>query len=301
MLLPLLLSAAKNAADTTHKIDFAQKLESFSDMSLRQMVEHVTGGVISIAIKICIAVAVYFIGRWLIRYIRRIMGRMMERRQVDPSLRTFLQNLVKIALTFFLITVIIGILGIDTTSFVALFASAGLAIGMALSGTLQNFAGGVMILLLKPYRIGDYISAQGQSGTVQEIMLFSTKITTADKQTIYIPNSSIATAIINNYSTSETRRVEWVIGISYGDDFATAREAILELLSKDARVLQDPAPAVYIAALADNSVNLTVRAWTKNEDYWDVFFAMNELYYKTLPEKGINFPFPQMDVHLTKE
>ena len=172
---------------------------------------------------------------------------------------------------------------------------------MDLSGTLQNFAGGVMILLLKPYRIGDYISAQGQSGTVQEIMLFSTKITTADKQTIYIPNSSIATAIINNYSTSETRRVEWVIGISYGDDFATAREAILELLSKDARVLQDPAPAVYIAALADNSVNLTVRAWTKNEDYWDVFFAMNELYYKTLPEKGINFPFPQMDVHLTKE
>lgn len=152
MLLPLLLSAAKNAADTTHKIDFAQKLESFSDMSLRQMVEHVTGGVISIAIKICIAVAVYFIGRWLIRYIRRIMGRMMERRQVDPSLRTFLQNLVKIALTFFLITVIIGILGIDTTSFVALFASAGLAIGMALSGTLQNFAGGVMVLLFKPYR-----------------------------------------------------------------------------------------------------------------------------------------------------
>ena len=169
-------------------------------------------------------------GRWLIGRLIKLLSTAFEKRKVDRSLQIFLRNLIKTISYIVLILLIIQVMGINTTSIVALLASAGLAIGMALSGTLQNFAGGVMILLLKPYRIGDYISAQGQSGTVQEIMLFSTKITTADKQTIYIPNSSIATAIINNYSTSETRRVEWVIGISYGDDFATAREAILELL-----------------------------------------------------------------------
>ena len=173
-----------------------------------------------------------------------------------------------------------------------------LAIGMALSGTAQNFAGGVMILLMKPYRVGDFISAQGQSGTVREIKLFSTVITTGDNQTIYIPNNSIATAIIDNYSTSETRRVDWTIGISYGDDVDAARRALLDLLAADSRVLTDPAPVVWVAALADSSVNLSVRAWVKNADYWDVFFENNEKIYKLLPLKGISFPFPQMDVHV---
>ena len=282
--------------DSIQKAKFAETVEKIANMDLEKVLTNLVSESIWVGLKIVLALAIYMAGRWLIRRLIKLISTAFEKRKVDPSLQIFLHNLIKTISYIILILLIIQVMGINTTSIVALLASAGLAIGMALSGTLQNFAGGVMILLLKPYRIGDYIS-----GTVQEIMLFSTKITTADKQTIYIPNSSIATAIINNYSTSETRRVEWVIGISYGDDFATAREAILELLSKDARVLQDPAPAVYIAALADNSVNLTVRAWTKNEDYWDVFFAMNELYYKTLPEKGINFPFPQMDVHLTKE
>ena len=177
-------------------------------------------------------------------------------------------------------------------------SAATLAIGMALSGTAQNFAGGVMILLMKPYRVGDFISAQGQSGTVREIKLFSTVITTGDNQTIYIPNNSIATAIIDNYSTSETRRVDWTIGISYGDDVDAARRALLDLLAADSRVLTDPAPVVWVAALADSSVNLSVRAWVKNADYWDVFFENNEKTYKLLPLKGISFPFPQMDVHV---
>jgi small conductance mechanosensitive channel len=172
---------------------------------------------------------------------------------------------------------------------------------MALSGTAQNFAGGVMILLMKPYRVGDYISAQGQSGTVREIKLFSTVITTGDNQTIYIPNNSIATAIIDNYSTSETRRVDWTVGISYGDDVDVARKAVLSMLAADPRVLPDPAPVVWVAALADSSVNLSIRAWVKNADYWNVFFEHNEQFYKELPKAGINFPFPQMDVHLTKE
>ena len=192
-------------------------------------------------------------------------------------------------------------LGVNVTSLIAVASAATLAIGMALSGTAQNFAGGVMILLMKPYRIGDYISAQGQSGTVRDIKLFSTVITTADNQTIYIPNNSIATAIIDNYSTSETRRVDWTVGISYGDDVDVAREAVLSMLAADPRVLSDPAPVVWVAALADSSVNLSIRAWVKNGDYWNVFFEHNERFYKELPKAGINFPFPQMDVHLTKE
>ncbi len=287
--------------DSIQKAKFAETVEKIANMDLEKVLTNLVSESIWVGLKIVLALAIYMAGRWLIGRLTKLLSTAFEKRKVDRSLQIFLRNLIKTISYIVLILLIIQVMGINTTSIVALLASAGLAIGMALSGTLQNFAGGVMILLLKPYRIGDYISAQGQSGTVQEIMLFSTKITTADKQTIYIPNSSIATAIINNYSASETRRVEWVIGISYGDDFATARESILELLSKDARVLQDPAPAVYIAALADNSVNLTVRAWTKNEDYWDVFFAMNELYYKTLPEKGINFSFFYIDVHLTKE
>ena len=171
---------------------------------------------------------------------------------------------------------------------------------MALSGTAQNFAGGVMILLMKPYRVGDYISAQGQSGTVKEIKLFSTVILTADNQTIYIPNNTIATAIIDNYSTAELRRVEWTVGISYGDDVDVARRAILELLEADPRVERSPAPVVWVAALADSAVNLSVRAWVKNADYWNIFFEYNEKMYKTLPEKGIGFPFPQMDVHVKR-
>ena len=176
-----------------------------------------------------------------------------------------------------------------------------LAIGMALSGTAQNFAGGVMILLMKPYRVGDYISAQGQSGTVRDIKLFSTVITTADNQTIYIPNNSIATAIIDNYSTADLRRVDWSVGISYGDDVDVARKAVLAMLAADSRILKDPEPVVWVAALADSSVNLTIRAWVKNSDYWNVFFEHNEEFYKELPKHGLSFPFPQMDVHVKKE
>ena len=214
------------------------------------------------------------------RRIVRLLDAAFERRQVDTSLRSFLRNTVKVVFTLILLMIVVQTLGVNVTSLIALFSAATLAIGMALSGTAQNFAGGVMILLMKPYRVGDFISAQGQSGTVREIKLFSTVITTGDNQTIYIPNNSIATAIIDNYSTSETRRVDWTIGISYGDDVDAARRALLDLLAADSRV------------------NLSVRAWVKNADYWDVFFENNEKIYKLLPLKGISFPFPQMDVHV---
>ena len=284
--------------DSVQKARFAQTIDKITNLDFQQFMTNMISDAIWVLLKIVLALAIYFVGRWFIKRILRVMDELFEKRHVDTSLRAFLRNLVKVVFYVLLILTIVQMLGINTTSIIALLASAGLAIGMALSGTMQNFAGGVMILMLKPYRVGDYISAQGQSGTVQEIMLFSTRLTTPDNQTIYIPNNSIATAIIDNFSTSDTRRVDWTIGISYGDDVDAARAAILAILAADSRVLGDPAPVVWVAALADSSVNLSARAWVKNADYWNVFFENNEKFYKQLPEKGINFPFPQMDVHV---
>ena len=255
-----------------------------------------------ILVKILIALVIYFIGRWIVRRLIRVLDGICERRKVDVSLRSFLRNTIRVVFMLLLVLIVVSTLGVNVTSLIAVFSAATLAIGMALSGTAQNFAGGVMILLMKPYRIGDYISAQGQSGTVREIKLFSTVITTVDNQTIYIPNNSIATAIIDNYTTAELRRVDWSVGISYGDDVDVARRTILAMFAVDARILKEPAePVVRVSALADSSVNLTVRVWTKNADYWDVYFEYNERFYKGASAAGINFPFPQMDVHVKNE
>lgn len=251
-----------------------------------------------ILLKVALALAIYVFGRWLVRRILHVIDVAFDKRQIDVSLRQFLHNTIRAVFTLILVLVVVQTLGINVTSLIAVFSAATLAIGMALSGTAQNFAGGVMILLMKPYRVGDYISAQGQSGTVREIKLFSTVITTPDNQTIYIPNNSIATAIIDNYSTAPMRRVDWTISISYGDDTEQARRAILEILAADTRVAADPEPVVWVASLGESSVNLSARAWVGNADYWDVFFQNNERFYKQLPDKGIRFPFPQMDVHV---
>lgn len=288
--------------DSVQKAKFANAIDKLVNADYHQLLMNFIGEAVWVVIKILCALAIWAIGRLIIRWIIGMLNATFERRNVDSSLRSFLRNLIKVILSLLVILTVVQMLGVNVTSIIALFASATLAIGMALSGTMQNFAGGVMILLLKPYRVGDYISAQGQAGTVAEIMLFSTKIHTTDNQTIYIPNSSIATAIIDNYSAAEHRRVDIKVSISYGDDVDAARKAILDLCKDDARILNEPAePVVWLSQLADSSVDLTVRMWVKNADYWDVYFSMNEKIYKTLPTKGINFPFPQMDVHLKKE
>lgn len=251
-----------------------------------------------IVLKIILAFVVYFIGKQLIKWVIRIMDKAFTRHKVEASLRSFLRSMVKVLLTLMLLLAIVQTLGVNTSSFLAIFASAGLAVGMALSGTLQNFAGGVVLLLLRPYKVGDYIEAQGQSGTVESIGLFSTCLKTPDHQTIYVPNNTIATSIIDNYSQSDIRRVDWTLSISYGDDVDVARREILAMLSADKRVLTDNAPVVYVANLGESSVDLTIRAWVANADYWGLFFDMNEKMYKELPLKGINFPFPQMDVNI---
>ncbi len=285
--------------DSVQKANFAETVHKIANLDFETVLQNLLSESVWILLKIASS-------RWrsissAVGYCAassRLLDLALEHRRVDISLRSFMRNTVRVIFMLLLVLIVVSTLGVNVTSLIAVFSAATLAIGMALSGTAQNFAGGVMILLMKPYRVGDYISAQGQSGTVREIKLFSTVITTADNQTIYIPNNSIATAIIDNFSTSDTRRVDWTIGISYGDDVDAARAAILAILAADSRVLGDPAPVVWVAALADSSVNLSARAWVKNADYWNVFFENNEKFYKQLPEKGINFPFPQMDVHV---
>ena len=286
--------------DSIQKQQLVEAVKKISHLDYHQLLTDLVQEAGWILLKVVIALAIYFVGKQIIKWIIRLMDKAFNRHSVEASLRSFLRSLVKALLMVMLVFAIVQTLGVNTSSFLALFASAGLAIGMALSGTLQNFAGGVVLLLLRPYKVGDYIESMGQSGTVESIGLFSTSLKTPDNQTIYVPNNSIATSIIDNYSQSETRRVDWVLSISYGDDVDVARREILAMLEADTRVLKENAPVVYVKTLNSSSVDLSIRAWVKNADYWGLYFDMNEKMYKELPSKGINFPFPQMDVNIKK-
>lgn len=274
--------------------------EQVKNMSFSDILAMLAEWGVEIAAKVAIALVIYFVGRWLINRLIKVVNKICDKRGVEVSLQQFFKNMIKVVLYICLLLTVVGVLGINTTSLVAMFASASLAIGMALSGTMQNFAGGVMILLLRPYRIGDYVEAQGQAGTIKEISLFNTVITTVDNQTIYVPNSSISTGIINNYSQAATRRVDWNITISYGDDVEVARRVLIEMMNSDKRVMQDPAPVVYLTSLGDSAVNISARAWVDNADYWGVYFDLNERIYNELPKHGLHFPFPQLSVHVEK-
>lgn len=273
-------------------------MENLSAMSLDTLVSKLIDLSVSLGSKLLVAIIVFFIGRWLIRRINCMVINIMKKREVEASLFTFTRSLISITLNFLFVIILIGILGIETSSFIALFASAGVAIGMALSGTLQNFAGGVMILLFKPFRVGDFIEAQGQSGTVREIQIFNTVMYTADNKVIIIPNGGLSTGIMKNYSKEETRRVDWEFGIGYGDSYDKAKAVIARLLEADSRILKEPTYFIALNSLGESSVNIVVRAWVNASDYWGVFFDMNEKVYKTFTEENINIPFPQMDVHL---
>lgn len=252
----------------------------------------------SLGSRILTAIVVFLIGRWIVKKLNRIVLSIMEKKQVEASLFSFTKSLVSITLNFILIIVIIGVLGIETSSFIALFASAGVAIGMALSGTLQNFAGGIMILIFKPFKVGDVLEAQGQTGTVKEIQIFNTIISTPDNKIIIIPNGGLSTGIMKNYSKEPTRRVDWEFGIAYGDSYEKAKAVIERLLKADSRILSSPTYFIALNSLEESSVNIVVRAWVNAEDYWNVFFSMNEKVYKTFAEENLNIPFPQLDVHL---
>jgi len=258
------------------------------------------GVAMTYGLKAIAAVITLIVGLWVIKVIVGALAKIMEKKSVDPSLRGFINSLTGILLKVMLVITVIGMLGIQMTSFIAILGAAGLAVGMALSGTLQNFAGGVIILLLKPFKVGDYIEAQGYAGSVREIQIFNTILKTPDNVTIILPNGGLSTGSVKNYSTEERRRVDFVFGVAYGDDYDLAKATLLKLVEADERILKDPAPFIVLSELADSSVNITVRVWSAASDYWGVKFDLTEKVYKEFAKVGLNIPFPQMDVHLDK-
>ena len=259
--------------------------------------------------NLLLAIIVYVIGAWLIKWAKKLFTKMLERSKVDHSLFSFLTSIVGVVLWFTLIIIIISILGIETSSFIALFASAGVAIGMALSGTLQNFAGGVMILLFKPFKVGDYIEAQGYAGTVKEIQIFNTIIRTNDAQTIIIPNGGLSTGSMKNYSTEPYRRVDLSFQCAYGSDLDQVKAAIQEIQQRNPAILQGPvadsnvvaAPWIGLSQLGESGVVVSTRSWCKSADYWAVYFYLNETVYQELKERGFMFPFNRMDVKIVTQ
>ncbi|MFC2086087.1 mechanosensitive ion channel family protein [Bacteroidota bacterium] len=257
--------------------------------------------VVSYSPRFAGAIAILILGLWIIRIITSGIIRMMDKGKMDDSLKPFFKSLIGTTLKILLFISVLSMIGVQMTSFIALLGAAGLAIGLALSGTLQNFAGGVIILILRPFNVGDYIEAQGFSGSVNAIQIFNTFLKTPDNKVIIIPNGPLSSGSIVNYSAQENRRVEWTFSIAYGDDSDTAKDVLKGLINSESRILPDPEPFVALSALADSSVNFVVRVWTKREDYWAVFFDMNEKVYKTFEKEGLNIPYPQMDVHLKKK
>ena len=249
-------------------------------------------------IRLIQAIVVVVIGMWIAKAITKAVKKTMQKREVDPSLQPFLGGLIGTLLKVMVYITAISMLGVEMTSFVAILGAAGFAIGMALSGTLSNFAGGVMILIFKPFRVGDFIDAQGHMGTVNEIQIFNTILKTPDNKTIIIPNGGLSTGSMTNFSTEKLRRVDMTFGIGYGDSISKAKEVMMELIETDNRILKDPAPFVRVSELGDSSVNFAVRLWCSGADYWDVYFDMNEKVYETFAERGLNIPYPQMDVHV---
>ena len=273
--------------------------KSFSQLDI--VIQNLIDSGISAGKHIIAAILIFIVGRFIIKLINRLVASILQRRHIEISVQTFLSSLVNIILTILLIITVIGALGVNTTSFAALIASAGVAIGMALSGNLQNFAGGLIILLFKPYRVGDFIDVCGVQGTVSAVQIFHTILLTPDNKAVYLPNGSTSSSTITNYSRENKRRIEWTFGIDYGEDVNRARTAILSVITADARILNEPAPFVAVGGLSDSSVDIIVRVWVPTEEYWNVYYDMHQRVYETFNEQKINFPYPQQTVHLVQD
>ena len=249
-------------------------------------------------LKIVIALLILFFGRIIAKLVSKIVGRLMERSKIDPTIIRFVSSLTYIALIAFVIIAALGQLGIQTASFIAVVGAAGLAIGLALQGSLANFAAGFLMIIFKPFKVGDYIEGGGVAGTVEEISIFTTILTSPDNKTIIVPNAKLTEDNIVNWTVKGTRRVDMVMGIGYGDDIDKARQVINDVLAAESRLLKDPAPLVAVVELADSSVNFVVRPWVKASDYWGVYFDLTEKMKKAFDANGISIPFPQRDVHV---
>lgn len=266
--------------------------------SMAAYAEIAKGYIMKYGLKIVIAIVVLIIGLRIIKAIVNVADKSFQKKNVDESLRPFLKSILSALLKVALFISVIQMVGIATTSFVAILGAAGLAVGLALSGTLQNFAGGVVILLLKPFKKGDWIDAQGYSGTVHEIQIFATILKTPDNKTVILPNGPLSTGSLVNYSTEPTRRVDMEFGIGYDDDIDKTKATLNKLIEADSRIHKDPAPAVLLGTLADSSVNFKVRVWCDAGDYWGIYFDFHEQVKKTFDAESIGIPYPQMDVHV---
>jgi len=252
------------------------------------------------AINLVTAIVIFYVGRFVVRMLTRGMRKVMQAQEVDKTLISFTSNLASMVLLTVVIIASVGALGVQTTSFIAILGAAGLAIGLALQGSLSNFAAGVLIVLFRPYKVGDWIEAAGISGSVEEVQILTTVLKTGDNKQVIVPNAQIMSSIITNYSANDTRRVDMVVGVSYDDDLDKVRSTLEQLVAAEDRILDDPGCTIAVSALADSSVNFVVRPWVKTSDYWGVMFDMTEAIKKRFDKDGISFPFPQQDVHVYK-
>ena len=295
----------------THKPDSLNAVQSeivsvaekIANTPADQLIGEFVSDVIGFCLKVLVAFLIYIVGAWLIRRVKKILTRVFTKRETDAAIASFIQSIVSISLTIILIIVTVGALGVDTTSFAALLAGGGMAIGMALNGTVQNFAGGIMILVFRPFKAGDFIEAQGFSGTVKEVTIVSTNLVTVDNRNIIIPNGALSNGTINNFSQNEYRRIDWTVDVEYGCNAEQTKRLLMDIMLADSRIVNKdsgaPAdPIVALNALRDSSVQFIMKAWVKSPDYWDVNYAINEKVYTTLPLNGIQFPFPQLEVTL---
>ncbi|MEJ2593898.1 MAG: mechanosensitive ion channel [bacterium] len=266
----------------------------------QEILNWLTDMAIAYGLKLIGAIIVLIVGLWVIKLIMKGIRRAFEKREMDESLKPFLLSMINILLKVMLVISVLTMVGIEMTSFIAILGAAGLAVGLALSGTLQNFAGGVMLLIFKPFKVGDFIDAQGYMGKVEHIQIFVTTLLTPDNKTVIIPNGPLSTGSLVNFSAQPTRRVDLSFGIAYGDDYDKASAWIMDLMKKDERILSEPEPFVGLKELADSSVNIAARAWVNASDYWPVYFDMHRKFYKGADAQGISIPFPQLDVHLEK-
>ena len=290
------MSEGTNSIGTGNDIVSELSNLDFSKIAMNDVIGYIT----QFGKNVLVALVVYFVGRFIIKYTIKALRAVTQKRQVEASLTSFLNSLVSISLNVILAIIIIGILGIDTSSFLAVFASAGIAVGMALSGTLQNFAGGVLILILKPYKVGDYIEAQGFAGTVREIQIFNTVMATLDNQTIIIPNGPLATGSLKNSTKAPTRRVDIDVDVAYGADPDEVRKVLMDIIEADERIMRSGvfAPFIPMTTMGTSGITFQMRIWVKSPDYWDVKFDTTEKVYRELGKAGIEIPYPQMDVHI---
>ena len=288
-------------ADTLNRVqaELAAVAEKLATTPANELLGELVDKAVSFGLKVLAALLIYMLGAWIIRKSKRMLGRIFERKGTDTAISSFVQSIAGLAMTVVLIIVTVGVLGIDTTSIAALLAGGGMAIGLALNGTVQNFAGGIMLLIFKPFKSGDFIEAQGYSGTVSEVTITSTKLVTTDNRVIIIPNGILSNGTINNYSDQKFRRVDLTVDVEYGSSSEQVKDILNRLIENDVRILQTPAkPFIALSALKESSVQFIMRLWVKTDDYWGVYYELTEKIYNELPKNGIMFPFPQLDINI---